>query len=316
MGSGMAEISHYSHSDKFWFKYALSVIAATLAETATYPLDITKTRLQIQGELQKAGIPSAAKRGMIKTAYGIVKEEGLFKLWQGITPAIYRHVIYSGCRMGMYEQIRNKILKRNADGTMPIWKAVVAGLTAGAFGQFLASPADLIKVQLQTEGRRKLEGKPARVKNTYHAFSKIYAEAGFRGLWKGWVPNVQRAALVNMGDLATYDTCKHFLIARMNMKDNHVTHTLASVCAGLMAATLGTPADVVKTRIMNQPTDKHGRGLLYKSSLDCLVKSVKEEGFFALYKGFIPIWARMAPWSLTFWLTYEYVRKIAGSSSF
>lgn len=33
---------------------------------------------------------------------------------------------------------------------------------------------------------------------------------------------------------------------------------LFSICAGLVAATLGTPADVVKTRVMNQPTDKNG----------------------------------------------------------
>lgn len=32
-----------------------------------------------------------------------------------------------------------------------------------------------------------------------HAFSVIYKQRGFRGLWKGWAPNVQRAALVNMG---------------------------------------------------------------------------------------------------------------------
>lgn len=78
-------------------------------------------------------------------------------------------------------------------------KAVVGGLCAGAFGQFLASPTDLVKVQLQTEGRRRLEGKPPRVKGTAHAFQKIMREGGIRGLWKGWVPNVQRAALVNMG---------------------------------------------------------------------------------------------------------------------
>ena len=38
-----------------------------------------------------------------------------------------------------------------------------------------------------------------RVKNTGHAFRQIVAEGGIRGLWRGWVPNVQRAALVNMG---------------------------------------------------------------------------------------------------------------------
>lgn len=41
-------------------------------------------------------------------------------------------------------------------------KAVVGGMSAGAIGQFFASPTDLVKVQMQMEGKRKLEGKPLR----------------------------------------------------------------------------------------------------------------------------------------------------------
>lgn len=33
---------------------------------------------------------------MLTTAVGVIQEEGLLKLWTGITPALYRHVIYSG----------------------------------------------------------------------------------------------------------------------------------------------------------------------------------------------------------------------------
>lgn len=42
-------------------------------------------------------------------------------------------------------------------------KAVVGGMSAGAIGQFFASPTDLVKVQMQMEGKRKLEGKPLRL---------------------------------------------------------------------------------------------------------------------------------------------------------
>jgi len=41
-------------------------------------------------------------------------------------------------------------------------KAVLSGLSAGAMAQFIASPTDLIKVQMQMEGRRRLDGKPPR----------------------------------------------------------------------------------------------------------------------------------------------------------
>ncbi|KAL2095598.1 hypothetical protein ACEWY4_007746 [Coilia grayii] len=302
-------------------KFTLSACAASVAELVTFPLDLTKTRLQMQGEAaaRRSGVGSRAQptyRGMVRTAIGIAREEGPLKLWQGVTPAIYRHVVYSGGRMLAYEQLRESVLGRNADGSFPLWKAVVGGMVAGAVGQFLASPTDLVKVQMQMEGRRALEGKEPRVRGVSHAFIKIFSEGGIRGLWAGWVPNVQRAALVNLGDLTTYDTVKHFLLRNTPVEDNSICHSLASICSGLVAATMGTPADVVKTRIMNQPRDLHGRGLLYKSSIDCLIQSVKGEGFWSLYKGFLPTWMRMAPWSMTFWLTFEQIRKAMGVSSF
>ncbi|XP_048840994.1 mitochondrial uncoupling protein 4 isoform X1 [Brienomyrus brachyistius] len=297
-------------------KFILSACAATVAEIVTFPLDLTKTRLQIQGEAAQGGSGGRAYRGMVRTAFGIAREEGPLKLWQGATPAIYRHIVYSGVRMVAYEQLRESPLGRNEDSSFPFWKSVVGGMLGGALGQFMASPTDLVKVQMQMEGRRRLEGKPPRVRGVYHAFVKIISEGGVRGLWAGWVPNVQRAALVNLGDLTTYDSVKHFLLRNTTIQDNSVCHGLASTCSGLVAATMGTPADVIKTRIMNQPRDTCGRGLLYKSSLDCLLQTIRGEGFMSLYKGFLPTWMRMAPWSLTFWLTYEQVRRATGVTSF
>ncbi|GAB1600671.1 mitochondrial uncoupling protein 4-like [Argonauta hians] len=303
--------------NEFIFKYSLSAASAVVAETVTYPLDLTKTRLQIQGELASKSLDSKHHqyRGMIQTAVGIAKEEGFHKLWQGVTPALVRHIVYTGCRMSFYEILRDHVFHKNPDGMLPVWKAACCGLTAGMLGQLVASPTDLIKVRMQMEGKNRLLGNPVRVKSMYDAFCKITAEGGVRGLWKGWIPNIQRAGLVNMGDLATYDTSKHLILKHTSLKDNAITHFLSSVLSGIVAATLGTPADVVKTRIMNQPT-KHGKGLLYTSSWDCVTKAVKAEGFLSLYKGFFPTWARMAPWSLTFWLSLEQMRKLTGASSF
>ncbi|KAG5196962.1 hypothetical protein JEQ12_010416 [Ovis aries] len=214
-------------------KFLLSGCAATVAELATFPLDLTKTRLQIQGEAALARLgggaaESAPYRGMVRTALGIVQEEGFLKLWQGVTPAIYRHIVYSGGRMVTYEHLREVVFGKSEDKHYPLWKSVIGGMMAGVVGQFLANPTDLVKVQMQMEGKRKLEGKPLRFRGVHHAFAKILAEGGIRGLWAGWVPNIQRAALVNMGDLTTYDTVKHYLVLNTPLEDNIVTHGLSS----------------------------------------------------------------------------------------
>lgn len=194
---------------------------------------------------------------MVATAVGIAREEGFFKLWQGISPALYRHVVYSGVRIVTYDMMRKKF--RSDNGNFSIWKSALCGVTAGSLAQWLASPADLVKVQVQMEGKRRLLGLEPRVHSAAHAFREIVRRGGVKGLWKGSIPNVQRAALVNLGDLTTYDTVKRFIMKKTGLPDCHTVHIASSICAGLVAATMGTPADVIKTRIMNQPTNKDGR---------------------------------------------------------
>jgi len=168
---------------------------------------------------------------------------------------------------------------------------------------------------MQADGQRMKQGLQPRYSGPFDALNKIVGAEGFRGLWKGVFPNIQRAFLVNMGELGCYDHAKQFVIRSRIADDNVYAHTLASIMSGLAATSLSCPADVVKTRMMNQAAQKEGK-VLYNSSYDCLVKTVKVEGIRALWKGFFPTWARLGPWQFVFWVTYEKFRKFAGLSSF
>jgi len=149
--------------------------------------------------------------------------------------------------------------------------------------QVVASPADLVKVRMQADGRLVSQGLKPRYSGPIEAFTKILQSEGVKGLWKGVLPNIQRAFLVNMGELACYDHAKHFVIDKKIAEDNIFAHTLASIMSGLASTSLSCPADVVKTRMMNQ-----GENAVYRNSYDCLVKTVKFEGIRALWKGFFP----------------------------
>ncbi|KAK6924832.1 Mitochondrial substrate/solute carrier [Dillenia turbinata] len=85
--------------------------------------------------------------------------------------------------------------------------------------------------------------------------------------------------------------------------------------SGLSAATLSCPADAVKTRMMNQAVRKDDK-VIYKSSFDCLAKTVKYEGLKALWKGFFPRRARLGAWQFVFRISYQKFWNLAGLSSF
>ena len=67
---------------------------------------------------------------------------------------------------------------------------------------------------------------------THAVHRKILAQGGVAALWRGCWPNVQRAALVNLGDLSTYDSVKRAILKNTTLQDNSLTHCLSSGCAG------------------------------------------------------------------------------------
>ena len=55
--------------------------------------------------------------------------------------------------------------------------------------------------------------------------------------------------------------------------------------------------------------------LLAKFSWECGLTTIRNEGFLALYKGFVASFMRMGPWNIIFFLTYEKLKQVSSSSS-
>lgn len=195
----------------------------------------------------------------------------------------------------------------------PVLAKVLSGVLSGAFASGVFTPMDVVKVRMQADvGGTGPDGKPLppRYRHVVDALRVISASEGWRGLYKGVSPTMQRAAVVAAVELASYDECKSFLVRSLGLSESgSPTHFGASILAGFLCTLASSPLDVIKSRVMSQPVDPvTGAGTRYASTLDCLRKSVAAEGALSLWKGFWPNFGRIGPHCIITFMTIERLR--------
>lgn len=325
--SSSSSTDHH-HGTNHSFEYLARVflaagISAATATAVVNPMELIKTRMQtIEGKNTR----------MLQVAADIVKKEGgVHKLWTiGLGVSFTRSLLYSSFRMGLYDPIKDSLAGLlNDDGDskqLSLGMKAFAGLISGAVGSALMNPLDVVKIRFQSSGiTGSTSADSVKYKNTVDALWKIARDEGFTSLYKGTVVTMVRASILTAAQLASYDHSKYLLlksnILGYTFSDNYVTHVSSALVSGLCTAIAISPVDVIKTKYMNDaklktisPTGEIIKGGKYNGVIDCVVKSVKTEGYRVLLRGFLPSYARLCPHFLLSLPLYEQFRKLFGVS--
>ncbi|XP_036901051.1 solute carrier family 25 member 34 isoform X2 [Sturnira hondurensis] len=123
----------------------LGASACCLACVFTNPLEVVKTRLQLQGELQAPGTYHRPYRGLVASVAAVARTDGLCGLQKGLAASLLYQGLMNSVRFYCYSLACQAGLTQQPGGT------VVAGAVAGALGAFVGSPAYLVKTQLQAQ---------------------------------------------------------------------------------------------------------------------------------------------------------------------
>lgn len=117
-------------------KLMLTSLSAMAAETSTFPIDLTKTRLQLESS-------SRSTTNAFRVASEIVREQGPLGLYKGLSPAIIRHLLYTPIRIVAYENLRNAVVSADGDGdgggSLSLSAKALAGGFSGVIAQVKAS---------------------------------------------------------------------------------------------------------------------------------------------------------------------------------
>ncbi|GJN69524.1 mitochondrial oxaloacetate transporter [Purpureocillium lilacinum] len=266
-------------------------IAACGAVTATHPFETVKIRMQLQGELQSKGHQPHHYRGPIHGVGVIVKHEGVRGIYRGLGCAYIYQVLLNGCRLGFYDPLRKGIssvfLKNENAQNLAV--NMFCGAFSGIIGAAAGSPFFLVKTRLQSYSPFRPVGTQHQYRNAIDGLSQIYRAEGIRGLYRGVGAAMIRTGFGSSVQLPTYFFAKRRLVRHAGMEEGPALHLASSTVSGFVVCCFMHPPDTIMSRLYNQ------NGNLYKGVFDCLGKTIRTEGFFAIYKGFLPHLARILP---------------------
>jgi len=130
-----------------WHRFVSGGTGDMTAALVSHPLDVIKVRCQIHKELVSA---DHAKLG--KTVKQIFMDEGIRGFYRGLSASLFRQLLYSSNRHGIYALILHDIAVTQKSVKISMYKRMMAGMCGGIIGALLANPADVVLVRMQADG--------------------------------------------------------------------------------------------------------------------------------------------------------------------
>ncbi|XP_068450650.1 solute carrier family 25 member 34 isoform X1 [Clinocottus analis] len=287
--------------------FALGALACCAACVFTNPLEVVKTRLQLQGELRARGSYQRHYRGALHALWVVGRKDGLRGLQKGLSVGLMYQSVMNGVRLGSYSYCDALGFTSFHGGSL------LSGAGAGALGAFIASPAYLVKTHLQAQTVEAIAvGHQHNHLGVSDAFVTIYRRDGLIGLWRGVNGAVPRVMVGSATQLSTFTSAKEWVShSQLFSPNSWLTVLIAAMISGVAVAISMTPFDVISTRLYNQPVDELRRvsGKLYHGFSDCMLKVCQAEGLPGLYKGMGPVFLRLAPHTVLSMLFWDLMRQ-------
>lgn len=276
------------------YRFTLGSIGGAVGATAVYPIDLVKTRMQNQ----RAGsfIGELMYRNSFDCCKKVIRHEGFFGLYRGLVPQLMGVAPEKAIKLTVNDFVRDKFMDKN--GNLPLYGEIISGACAGASQVIFTNPLEIVKIRLQVAGEIASGSKISAL--------SVVKELGLFGMYKGAKACFLRDIPFSAIYFPAYAHTK-VKLADENGYNHPLSLLAAGAIAGVPAASLVTPADVIKTRL--QVVARAGQ-TTYSGVIDAARKIYKEEGLRAFWKGAAARVFRSSPQFGVTLLTYEVLQRL------
>ncbi|KDP43023.1 hypothetical protein JCGZ_25209 [Jatropha curcas] len=268
-------------------------IAGAFTYVCLHPLDTIKTKLQTEGASQ---VYSSTFDAIVKT----FQEKGISGFYSGVSAVIVGSTASSAVYFGTCEFGKSILSK------LERYPSVLIPPTAGAMGNIVSSaimvPKELITQRMQAGAKGR----------SWQVLLKILEKDGILGLYAGYSATLLRNLPAGVLSYSSFEYLKAAVLSKT--KKSHL-EPIESVCCGALAgaisASITTPLDVVKTRLMTQVNkevvDKVAAAMY--GGVSATVKQIlKEEGWVGFTRGMGPRVVHSACFSALGYFAFETAR--------
>ncbi|KAL4077962.1 mitochondrial carrier [Scleroderma citrinum] len=217
----------------FIANFAAGAIAGVSEILTFYPLDVVKTRMQLE--------TGKGKHGMIGTLTAIIREEGAGRLYRGLVPPLLLEAPKRAVKFASNDFWGKTYLQFTGQSKMTPELSVITGCSAGATESFVVVPFELVKIKLQD--------KTSTFAGPMDVVKQVVKKEGILGLYAGMEATFWRHFWWNGGYFGCIHQVRAVLPKAETPQGQLFNNFISGSVGGFVGTVVNTPFDVVKSRI-------------------------------------------------------------------
>jgi len=267
----------------FYEDFLIGGVSAGVSKTVAAPIERIKLLVQNQDEMIKTGRLKEPYKGIGDCFKRVIADEGVISLWRGNLANVLRYFPTQALNLAFKEQFKRWFdvdMKREGYAKWFVANMASGGL-AGALSLVFVYSLDYARTRLANDAKASKKGGGERQFNgLIDVYRKTYASDGFAGLYRGFMVSCTGIVVYRGCYFGFYDSLKPVVLTGA-LAGNFAASFLLGWAVTIVSGLASYPLDTIRRRMMMTS----GEAVKYKSSFDCGMQIIRNEGAKSLFKG-------------------------------